>query len=897
MERDITGTTGDDSFEGTSDDERYKGLAGDDVINGGGGDDTLVGNTGNDTIDGGAGSDRIFGCEDDDVLDGGAGQDFVNAGSGRDRLIFDASDARGPGFDYYDGHNGIDRLELILTAAQFAQAEDEIAAFLAFIAATTGENGESGGRSSDEFGDDNAGAFFFFETLNLAARRIEQLQVIVDGVVVLGADIEAEDDTDTVTAGEVLSGSVAENDDVPAGSTFVVVTPPSEGVLSLESDGTYSYTPDASVVELGAGEAREVSFTYRVITPGGESREAVAIIRIEGVNDAPVVAGALTGAFTEDEVFDGGTTEFVLNPLEGASDPDGDTLSVADISAMGEDGRAVEVELRDGQLIVDSAQAAFQNLAAGETLIVTINYNIVDGQDGVTPQAAVLTVTGVDDAFTLGTPSTGLFFEDEAFSGPTNLYGVDVLVGSNDPDGDALSVSNLSVTSDDGRTVVAALSGSTVLIDSTQAAFQSLAEGQEIELTFTFDVSDTAGNVVPGAGTVTVVGVNDAPTVSGPVTDAFAEDDLFGMEPFFTLDLLANAQDVDGDTLLVNNLNLTTSDGRAVLFTPSFGAVTIPTNQDAFQNLAAGDTLTLNFSYDVVDAQGASVEQTAVVVVTGTNDAPNFVPIMASRSEDAASFIVDLLAGVSDIDAGDVVTVSNVKINLPILPIAEGSTMPPRQAREEDGEVTVDLSQYQRLAEGEDVTIEVGYTLSDGESRENLVALLTIEGENDVPTIAGALTRGLSDQDNVVLNLLEGARDIDATDQLTISEYRVLSGDGSGLMQEGSSLLIDGTAYDRLNETQTEVIVVAYNVIDGNGGVVPQTATITISGTGANIVPSVNASVGSRGEDSTSITVDVLDRLPADPDGPGPVTVSNFRFVDANGDELPAGRSPCRARR
>ena len=48
-------------------------------------------------------------------------------------------------------------------------------------------------------------------------------------------------------------------------------------------------------------------------------------------------------------------------------------------------------------------------------------------------------------------------------------------------------------------------------------------------------------------------------------------------------------------------------------------------NDGAYNSLAEGQTKTFNFAYDVVDEHGASVRQTAAVMITGTNDAPEVV--------------------------------------------------------------------------------------------------------------------------------------------------------------------------------------------------------------------------------------------------------------------------------
>lgn len=118
----LRGQDGDDTiFAGTGDDRLFGG-AGDDVLHGEAGDDVLQGDAGNDTIYGGDGDDTLRGQGGDDRLEGGAGNDVLVAEGGFDLLFGDAGDdvfavefssaATPPTADYFNGGDGIDRLNL-----------------------------------------------------------------------------------------------------------------------------------------------------------------------------------------------------------------------------------------------------------------------------------------------------------------------------------------------------------------------------------------------------------------------------------------------------------------------------------------------------------------------------------------------------------------------------------------------------------------------------------------------------------------------------------------------------------------------------------------------------------------------------------------------------------------
>jgi Ca2+-binding RTX toxin-like protein len=107
------GTSGDDEYFGTPDDDVIVGGSGSDYLSGGGGDDTICGNAGGDHLAGGGGHDVLVGGAGDDKLTGGAGDDHLKAGAGSDRLFgFGGMDVLegGPGDDSAWGGRDGDRL-------------------------------------------------------------------------------------------------------------------------------------------------------------------------------------------------------------------------------------------------------------------------------------------------------------------------------------------------------------------------------------------------------------------------------------------------------------------------------------------------------------------------------------------------------------------------------------------------------------------------------------------------------------------------------------------------------------------------------------------------------------------------------------------------------------------
>jgi VCBS repeat-containing protein len=137
---------------------------------------------------------------------------------------------------------------------------------------------------------------------------------------------------------------------------------------------THSFTLDpsnAAFQHLAAGDHTTVTVNYGV-TDGTATTAASVSWNVTGTNDAPVVAGAVTGTASED------ASSATLNALANASDiDDGATLSVTNLPASLPPG--VTYNALSHSFTLDPSNAAFQHLAAGDHATVTVNYGVTDG--------------------------------------------------------------------------------------------------------------------------------------------------------------------------------------------------------------------------------------------------------------------------------------------------------------------------------------------------------------------------------------------------------------------------------------------------------------------------------------------------------------------------------------
>ncbi len=148
-------------------------------------------------------------------------------------------------------------------------------------------------------------------------------------------------------------------------------------------------------------------------------------------------------------------------------------------------------------------------------------------------------------------------------------------------------------------------------------------------------------------GTVDIGAVEDQPnqppTVSGPVTSAANEDD-----PPYSVDLLTGATDPDGDVLHVSGVTLVTGDASGI----TVSGDSLLVNPTAY-DLAPGVIEVIDYSYSVVDGNGGSVNQTAIVIITGVNTLTVVSPTV--NTDEDVPLSGNVLTGAVDAE-GDAIT-------------------------------------------------------------------------------------------------------------------------------------------------------------------------------------------------------------------------------------------------
>ncbi|GJE05553.1 hypothetical protein AOPFMNJM_0855 [Methylobacterium jeotgali] len=608
-----------------------------------------------------------------------------------------------------------------------------------------------------------------------------------------------------LTAAELLAGVTDVDGDALSVTALHVAS--GGGTLTDLGGGRYRYTPAGA-----HGSDQPVVLAYTVSDGHGGTLAETVELALPFHNTVPALAGPVTLANSAEDTA---RIVTVAELLAGASDADGDALSVAGLHVTS-----------GGGTLTDLGNGTYRYTPAADANgPVVLGYTITDGFGGTVAQIASFAVTPVNDAPVLTLPDRTLGYVEDA---APLAVAADVAVA--DVDSPMLRGATIRVAAgfhageDTLAVTLAAGSGLTAQYDQatgtlTLAGLATLAAYSAALASVTYHNDSQAPSaetrviaftVIDDAGlesaavirSVTVTPVNDAPTVSGAVTLADSAEDTSRI--ISAAELLAGARDVDGDTLSV--LGLHVASGGGTLADLGNGLYRYTPAADANGPVVLG--------YTIGDGHGGSVAQTASFTVTPVNDAPTVSGsvTLADSAEDTSRIIsaAELLAGARDVD-GDTLSVLGLHVT------SGGGTL-------------TDLGngtyRYTPAADANGPVV-LGYTIGDGHGGSVAqTASFTVTPVNDAPTVSGSITLADSAEDTSRIisaaELLAGARDVDG-DTLSVLGLHVASGGGT-LADLGNGLYRYTPAADANGP-----VVLGYTIGDGHGGSVAQTASFTVT--------------------------------------------------------------------
>ena len=280
----------------------------------------------------------------------------------------------------------------------------------------------------------------------------------------------------------------------------------------------------------------------------------------------------------------------------------------------------------------------------------------------------------------------------------------------------------------------------------------------------------------------------------------------------------------------------------------------------AVEYLAVGETKVETFSFDVLDGQGGSVPRTVSVTITGTNDAPVVAATDVSGAVTELATPVGNLTdsgtiGFTDVDLSDLHSVSAVTPSGGALGSLSASVTTDTTGSGLGGVVTWNYSvaagAVEYLAVGETKVETFSFDVLDGQGGSvPRTVSVTITGTNDAPVVAvtdvsGAVTELVTPVGNLTDSGTIGFTDVDLSDLHSVS---AVTPSGGALGSLSASVTTDTTgsglggvvtwnysvaagAVEYLADGETKVETFSFDVLDGQGGSVPRTVSVTITGT------------------------------------------------------------------
>ena len=704
-------------------------------------------------------------------------------------------------------------------------------------------------------------------------------------------DVEDDDLTITEVGGDTASvGSATDGSD--------------GGSFTIEADGSWSFDPGTDFDNLKPGATRTTEVTYTVSDNNGGTDTATLTVTVTGEDDAPTLTGA-TGAVTEDTDVVSGNLMASGTVTATGGDAGEDQFTVETVtSSVGE----LEITA-DGAWTykADNSHSDIQGLGAGETLTDTLT---VTSADGVTTTTVTITITGVNDAPVAvddaggATENTQLTVADgdTGTTSGTTVYNRDLLLNDRDPDGDSLTITEVG---GDAANVGSAINGSdggsfTLRADGSWTFdpdgnkdndFNDLAPGQTRTTSVTYTVSDGSLSSTPATLTVTVTGVNDAPTAVDD-TGATAENTELTVADGATGTIITNA---DGSSMTINAdllLNDTDVDtGNTLTFTiaavgpdaknqqaANVGAATAGTDENGnaggsftiradgswefdpgadFDDLATGATRTTSVQYTVADGNGGTDTATLTVTVTGANDGLTANNDRGTTTENTPRIVADgdtgtrnadLLLNDVDID-GNALTITEVNGDTASVGAAIDVTGGGKFTIYANGSWEFDPDgDFDDLALGATRDTSVTYTASDGSFTDTATLTVTVSRAGDTPTITGDTTGSVTEDTNLMASGTLTATGGDAgedkfTAETVTGAYGSLTIDADGAWTYTVDNKLSTIQGLKAGATLTDTLAVT------NADTVTA-ATVTITINGRNDAPVAVADVGATGENT-----------------------------------------------
>ncbi len=413
----------------------------------------------------------------------------------------------------------------------------------------------------------------------------------------VAADDTYTTDEDTVLSVAVAGGLLVNDSDLDADPlSAALVTGVTHGVLALNADGSFDYTP-------AAGYNGSDTFTYTACDPAPLCDTATVTITVIPVNDAPSFSAGADDTVLEDagpQTVAGWATGISAGPADEAGQVLGFSVTTDNDSLF---SVLPAIDPATGDLTYTPAAEA--NGTATLTIALIDDGGTANGGLDTSPdQFAVITVIPVNDAPSFSAGADDTVLED---AGPQTVAGWATGISAGPAD-EAGQVLGFSVTTDNDSlfSVLPAIDPATGDLTYTPAAE---ANGTA---TLTIALIDDGGTANGGLDTspdqfavITVIPVNDPPVAAD---DTYTTDEDTVLSVAVAGGLLVNDSDLDADPL-----------SAALVTGVTHGVLALNADGSFDYTPAAGYNGSDTFTYTACDPAPLCDTATVTITVTPVN--------------------------------------------------------------------------------------------------------------------------------------------------------------------------------------------------------------------------------------------------------------------------------------
>ncbi|WP_166644591.1 retention module-containing protein, partial [Halomonas ventosae] len=415
------------------------------------------------------------------------------------------------------------------------------------------------------------------------------------------------------------------------------------GTLSVNPDGSWTYTLDQSIDHPAQGETGEAdqladTFAVRVTDDDGDvSAPATLVVAI--TDDGPAAANDADASIAEDTTT-ALTGDVLANDTLGADRP----ASVAFGDTQASYGTFTDNGDGTWSYSLDNSLAAVQALGEGDTLTETFGYTLTDADgdestasltitiDGQTDGPPTIVVEDVDGSLT-GADNNVVEATGNTVSGTATVTaeaGIATLTAGGQDITNASATNPVTLASSYGTLVITGFDAATGVIsyDYTEDGNAEDHSGGDDSIVDSFGlvVTDLAGET---ASDSLDIQVRDSEPEAGDDSASIAEDTTTAL----TGDVLANdtlgadrpASVAFGDTQASYGTFTDNGDGT--------WSYSLDNSLAAVQALGEGDTLTETFGYTLADADGDESTASLTITITGQDDGVTLTGLSAEGAE------------------------------------------------------------------------------------------------------------------------------------------------------------------------------------------------------------------------------------------------------------------------